>query len=320
MREHNPYEHRRCVSFVWLIICAVALFPQRTSGQIRDKLSSALIESLVSSHERQQSQGLRLFSCGEAPVLEPRREIARALADRGAPALPGLEFVLSSLERQGAKSRYFPVAEWLVLAYAKAAGPAAEARLREALTNPRLAPLALSLDNAIALSLGLTSYVSYIPERGDFLICRRREPRDALSRLILSLEQDDILGFESILSTRTRNVLSEALQVTPWESLRAQRWNAPLKTTTAVGYVFDVPGRWSEPEETLLGGGSSYDKSLVASSEFQLVASFKRGDGTDCGKRHLGFLRGEDGGMPSYLLDDSDILGLIATLGSCAGQ
>jgi hypothetical protein len=93
------------------------------------------------------------------------RKAAVALAQVGPAALPDIEKELDAIEQRGYESFG---ADWLELAYARIRGPAAYERLRKLEGDPKFGSDRLfgddsqrrTLDGAIALSLGLTSFVS----------------------------------------------------------------------------------------------------------------------------------------------------------------
>ncbi len=166
-----------------LVLLAVA----GAHGQAGSESPSALIRSL--SKERPKGQPIVVdFSCGliSGPLWE--RRTASELVQFGRTAVPDLDRAFDSVESRGWESSLYENAQWLYFAYARILGPAAAPRLQRMMHKPKLAHALRSLDDALALSLGLTSYVSGAAGPSPYLACRREQPRDALDKLIESLE------------------------------------------------------------------------------------------------------------------------------------
>ena len=147
-------------------------------GQLSTKSVTELSASLTSTEQQQNKLGV--VSCGVTQEVLRKRSVARELASRGEAALPELDRVLESIERDGEDSQFFDSSGWFLFAYARAQGPASVSRLMRMIRSPKLDSLHISLDRAMALSLGLTSYVSSGREAGRLIICRRQESKDAL--------------------------------------------------------------------------------------------------------------------------------------------
>jgi hypothetical protein len=167
----------------------VMLLAPCARGQLAMKSVPELISSLANTEQRQNAIGV--FGCGITQEFLRERSVARELASRGKAAVPELDRALGSLERDGEDSSFFDRTGWLLFAYARAQGPASVSTLMRMIRSPKLDSLHISLDRAIALSLGLTSYVSSGREGGPMFICRRPEPKDALDEFLLALERGD---------------------------------------------------------------------------------------------------------------------------------
>ena len=148
-------------------LAGVALLGLVTAGvgsaQTKEQSPADLIRFLTYQSDRPPSfaQEFGQLSCGsEDAEAHDSRAAAASLARLGASALPSLEGALDSIEKKGERSEFSSGAPWLLYAYAKIEGPAAFSRLRRMIARPRLNFFQAGLDNAIALSLGLTSYVS----------------------------------------------------------------------------------------------------------------------------------------------------------------
>ncbi len=80
---------------------------------------------------------------------------------------------------------------------------------------------------------------------------RYEEPRDVLDQLILAWERNDRPLLEASLAPGARAALNSLLAGTTWVGLRGELWPDRSGGGVALGYRFDISGRWSEPEETL---------------------------------------------------------------------
>jgi hypothetical protein len=173
---------------------------------------SDLIRFLTYQSDRPDKQlaEMGILSCG----ITGDREAAINLARQGPAALPDIERELDAIDRRDQEGLG---SSWLELAYARIEGPAGYERLRRMEQDPRLGSdrqfgddsARRTLDGAIALSLGLTSFVS-APGNGtpsgthseptlDFQCDRRADPRDALNRLIRAFERNDDFLFQASL-------------------------------------------------------------------------------------------------------------------------
>jgi len=170
---------------ILLLVGLWCLVVRSGSGQSTPKSAAELIASI--SHADHPQPELRLFTCGETEQVRSERQLARDLVRLGKLAIPDLDQALDSIERDGEASPLYSKAGWLLYAYVRIEGPQAAPRLVRLRISPTFTSLRLTLDYAGALSLNVTSYVSSFRPPGSVLICRRREPRDALDQLILSL-------------------------------------------------------------------------------------------------------------------------------------
>ncbi len=242
--------------------------------------------------------------------------MARELVRLGKAAVPDLEKALNSVEKLGMNSDYGWKASWLVLAYARIQGPTAAPRLRRMTRNQGLAPMRFAVDQAVALSLGLTSYITSDPGPQSDDLCKRLEPRDALNGLLYSLIQDDPALFEASLGTNSKRVLDRLLQDKSWEAFRRELWNDSRGSEGAMGYRFDVPGRWSVPQETLEEKVEYSPGSLGAAKTIVIDTRFTNRVGNDCGRQMIEF-RLVDRGRPTYEIDNADIEPVLRTIASC---
>jgi hypothetical protein len=276
---------------------------------------------LTSTEQRQNTNRAQIgvFSCGITQEVLRERSVARELASRGKTAVPELDRVLGSIERDGEDSPFFDRSGWFLFAYARAQGPLSVSRLVRMFGSPKLDSLHISLDRAIALSLGLTSYVSSDRESGQMIICRRHEPKDALDEFLLALERGDRSELESSLGPEARMALDHLLERKSWEAVHQELWPTSPSGQSGVGYLFDIRGRWSEPEETLEENRDEGDDPLTE-PEVALETQFKTSSGKDCAKDVVRFHKGSELGRPKYLVDNTKLGDLISSISICFTQ
>ncbi len=288
------------------------------AGQTKDQTASDLIRFLTYQNDRQE---VTAGTCGDfiASALQDRAA-ARALVSLGSVALPYLETAIDSIETRGPDSEFHYNASWLLLAYAKIRGPAAFPRLREMCGDPNFSDVSVGADSSVALSLGLTSYVSRWSEaidQGCGISDRRYpDPRYPMHNLILAWEKSDRAMLQATLGPNARVALHSLLNGRTWKAMRAQLWHAGNSAKLAVGYRFDVLGPWAQPFEML-----EDEKNLVGvryPKNPQLDTVFKDRLGKDCATYRVRF-RSKDR-SPNYLIDNSDIGGLLRVVSSCAAK
>jgi hypothetical protein len=268
------------------------------------------------------------FSCGSADA-EGRedRAAAASLVKLGSSAIPSLEGAFDSLEEQGRRSEFSTGAAWLFYAYAKIEGPTALLRLRRMISNPGLNFLQPSLDYAVALSLGLTSYVSssrQIPA-GEMIYCDGEMPRDTLDELVLAWERNNRSALEASLGPNARVALQSLLDKgRSWAAVRADLWRGKSGSDVAMGYRFDIAGRWAKPAETL--EQEQEEQAVVDVGRrpvnLQFDTLLKGSSGGDCGRHAIKFLRSQSTGsfVAKYLVDNSDLGDLLRSIAACAAR
>ncbi len=153
----------RGCSLVIIFPLAVGVFfcPSRGTSQTTRKTPAELVRSLSRDP---RSPGDGFFSCGIREEQRLERSIALELVAQDQAAVPELERALRSIERERDRSRFSANGGLLALAYAQIQEPAALPLLRRMLANPKGIGVSwLLLDDAVAVSLGITSYVSGSP-------------------------------------------------------------------------------------------------------------------------------------------------------------
>jgi len=281
-----------------------------------------------------------VFDCGAA-LGEARddRVITKSIVELGDSAVPALEEALSSFEAKGERPEVATKVGWLMLAFARIKGPSAFPVLHRMIGNPRLSDSALGIDNAIALAFGLTSYVSSFrgvalyafhpcavpnstattlsptpcvpPSRElpieSFRCDRGEEPRDALDRFVLAWETGNDLSLKASVGPTARSTSDRM------PGLKSAGRDVQL------GYRFLVPGRWSEPDETLDEERKWGDPTAnYTSSELETI--FTNSSGVDCGKIRLHFSPAAQNGRADqrYVIDNADVGNLLQLIAVCA--
>jgi len=275
-----------------------------------------LIKELTHQTPERASPGY--VGCGEDTS---DRLVARRLAQMGQAAVPALEEALASIERGGQTSHFARGAYWVLASYAKIEGPASDPRLRRMAADPKFAFLSLGLDSAIALEQSITSHVSESQTLANVLDCiRPQEPRDALNQLILAWERGDRLWFEASLGPQAKDSLKALLKGKTWVKMRASFWKNRPSSSVALGYRFNDAGRWGEPRETL-DIDREYPLGNIGPQSPRIETLLKTSSGGDCGKVWVEIVlapTGKRGPALAYLVDNSDLPGLLRAITSCA--
>ncbi len=260
-----------------------------------------------------QSDGPVIFSCGRQRAEdEKNRPVADALVKFGDSAVPDLEEAFNSIEERGQESPFAYNSEWLLEAYVRIRRSAAYAPLQRMRRNPKLVFLQWALDHSTALSFGLTSYVSSSGMLVKSFSCNGIiAPRELLDQLVLAWERNDRRWVERSLAPSARAALSSLLDGRTWGRMRGELWPRQTGNEVAVGYRFDTPGWWSEPPQPI-----ALDERGRLNPEID--TTFTNSVGRDCGKLLVKFLKTDEGSMPSYLIDNSDLKDLLQLIGSCA--
>ena len=307
----------RCCAIVlpaiWSLIASNVL------GQTRERTPAELIGLLTYQSGRDADPDIAAFTCGTlVREATANRAIARSLAMLGSAALPDIEAALSSVRQRGQQSEFWIGSDWLLFAYAKISGPKAYPQLRMMIEDPPSQSLGHALDVGIAISLGLTSYVSSTGLPTDVL-CRAQEPRDSLDRVILAWDSGDRPTLERNLGPNGKVALEELLKGKSWAALRAEFGLGSYLGSMAVGYRLKTVNRWSESEETLEQPRATVDFAKDPLDP-ELDTLFTDSSGLDCGSHRVRFVtpRRTAAPAPPYLIDNRDLRDLLGRISSCA--
>jgi hypothetical protein len=295
------------------------LAASNADSQVQDRSPSDLVRFLTYQSGRYKKPMLGLVSslCRiDQDGLEDRAA-AKSLIGFGAVSVPPIEDVFDALDKGRRETDLGLNFGWLVYAYARIKGPAAYPRLWRMAAKPEFEDFQVTLDDSIALAFGLTSYVSSFRRPMAIIHCRPPQPREALDHLILAWERGDRSWLEAHLGPQGKAALASLLQSRNWAQMRAELWTTPSGVGVAVGYRFEIPNEWSEPQMLL------EDLNAVSEDKPEIRTRFKSGSGAECGAENVRFVRtpGEAGGaLPGYLVDNSDLAGLLRRIASCAAS
>jgi len=250
------------------------------------------------TYDREAAMGFSQ-GCRKPPHFDEAEKILSGLSVRD------LEGEIDVIERRGYAGE---VAQWIWLEYARVKGAGAFQRLREIEQNPAFGSdqqfgddsVRRELDSALALSLGLTSYVSSSPD--DHLaahvryICSPPEGhRDALDDFLRAFERDDELSFKRSLGSDAYIALGSLLKGTQWNQLWAAMLRDKRPGDFAIGY---------ELVSTRL--------------DTTFSVRFKSSSGADCGSYQVKFIPTARGiSSAPFLVDNSDLGGLLQVIATC---
>jgi hypothetical protein len=173
------------------------LFGIAASGQTQDRSPDELIQFLTGQSRQSKAQILGLFNCGVDQTAREDREAVRLLINHGSAAAPKLELFLDWLS--SSQANIVPNVPLLLSSYAQIEGSASFPFLWKLHTSANFHQLDSALDDSIALSFGLTSYISTSQEPGLIIQCRDQQPRDALDLLIRSWQSGNREWLEASL-------------------------------------------------------------------------------------------------------------------------
>ena len=304
----RPFELTRVIALTALLVGA------SSQAQSSAPTASDLIRLLNHETDYQQNKA-PTTGCG---AVSGDRHVAESLARIGKDALPDINRALNPQGGSNSLGRPLSPAYWVPVALAKIEGADAFPQLRAMLVRREFQDLDRALDDAIALSLGITSYVSASLEAAPtFEGGRAGEPRLTLNRLVLGWERNDRAMMESSLGPRARAALSSMLRTTSWEGLRTRLGTGAPRQNAAVGYLLRTHGRWAEPYEPL-----EETRREVTADRLNPVIGVRLIDssGRGCGTYLVDFINAPTLGDLGYLVNNANIGDLLRLIGSCAGR
>lgn len=283
-------------------------------GQSTDGSPADLINLLTQPAHLSESI---FFSCGQAWAdYQRNRKLADALVKHGASALPDIERALDAIGNYSEKSKFAVNAQWLLEAYARIKGPSAFPSLRAMSDNRHFAFLQFALDNSIATSLGLTSFLSASRLLGVPRSCNPiEEPRDTLDQFVVAWVRGDRQYLEATLGPEAKAALQSLIGNRTWTSMRAAMWRGKSVHNVAVGYRFETSGWWSEREQPLQ---VRLDTRSPVNPDVDTV--FTNALGVECGRRRVRFVKTGEVIRVSYVIDTADPEDLLRLITSCAAK
>lgn len=245
------------------------------------------------------------------------------MGDAALPAIAkGLDVLL---ERQD--PRNLCGAEWFLYAFARIRGAAAYPRLTELLVSPQLRPLNRQIENAMVVSLGLTSLVSALDvpgqEPGDTLAALAfakadgyRVPQSSLDLFLLGWIQGRDGLIEESLSPVAREGFRRLRSSPAWDGLRYPAALDERRSILGVGYKLSLPGGMVDlPGVNSLRLNEPHSRNISGRAEFY-------SNGKSCGEHTLHFLdvagSSQSPGLKwHFVIDNSDIEALLNSLKKC---
>jgi len=299
---------------------------------LRVALVTSLGAAALSAQTSQSAEGLvasltRQKACTTSAYTTPHEmRLAMALLALGDAALPaiakGLDVLLEHQNPRGLCG-----AEWFLYVFARLRGAEAYPRLTELLVSPQLRPLHRQIENAMVVSLGLTSLVSALDvpgqEPGDTLAGLAyaqadgyKVPQGSLDLFLLGWIQGRDGLIEESLSPVAREGFRRLRSSPAWDRLRYPAALDERRSILGVGYklslpsgMVDLPGSYSplrlEP----------HDRRVSGRAEFY-------SNGKSCAEHTLHFLDVAGTSQSpdlkwQYVIDNSDIEALLNSLKKC---
>lgn len=252
------------------------------------------------------------FSCGG---FNADLAAAKSLLKFGADADSQLEKEIALIE-DGVWNRG---AGWLLLVYANLTKQSGYNRLIRMKRNSKLAVSQNQLDDALAVSLSLTDYVSSSETLGRQYRCRPEEPRDALNQLILAWLRNDREWLEGSLSPQAVEAFRSAIGSQTWSQFRSSLLPHGADSA-AIGYRFR-DDQWASSPYLTLSEHKSPLTSARAATPMTLISDFRTRAGTSCGDYQLTFVKdrlGSNQRHNQYLVDNADLVELLTLVSRCA--
>jgi hypothetical protein len=292
-----------------------SLWGQKPSSLDLDRLSPSQLVKLVTYQNRAEDFDGTLNCVATGPAKRDQEAIER-LVSLGERSVSALEEEFGAISKKGDNAQYSKNTALLLYAYARIRGARAFPLLRDMDLSQRFSFAAVPLDGAIAVALGLTSYLSIAhPSLRVLVECQGQQPRDALDQMVVAWERGDLLWFETGLGETAARAV--AVNDEDWQAFRRTFWrDAP---NAAIGYKFQVPGNLSEPSMR------TPIQARVPNGEekFDVDTAFYDRNGRNCGHMMIEFIQSATPKPPGYLryaVDNSNIADVLQLISACARQ
>jgi hypothetical protein len=222
-----------------------SLLGQKPSNLDLSRLSPSQLVKFVTYQNRSEAFDGAIECVPTSPSQKRDQEVIDRLVSLGERSGPAIEEEFAAVSKKGENGRYTPNIQQLFYAYAKVRGPRAFPRLREMELSQQFSFVTGTLDGAIAVALGMTSYLSIAHSSARIVVaCLGQQPRDALDQMIVAWERGDRLWFETSLGETAARAVA-VKDDDEWQAFRRTFWqDDPI---AAVGYKFQVPANLSEP-------------------------------------------------------------------------
>ena len=292
---------------------------QRTSALIFVVLSARLavgqsIDAAIAFQSfKDQFQRDPRVGCGS---IVHEAALAKSLVQIGPPLLPLIEREFQRASAPGSNLGFVSV--WLEPIYAKIVGSPAFSVLKQRETSSGDGTKRRNLDRALAVSLGITSYVSDTRMAIREISCiRGAGPRSALDQLIVGWLQADLKWLEAALGPVAKTSLQQLILREHWELLRAKLMKGG-GSPIAIGFKFNIPNAWriAEPALESTEAADSFEE-LPDRSTLAIETVFYGSNGVRCGAMPITFNKIDDNMLSTHQVDSMDIEQLLRLLSTC---
>ena len=278
------------------------LLGQRPSNLDLDRLSPSQLVKFVTYQNRSDIFDPTLNCIATGPAKRDQEAIER-LVSLGERSVPALEQEFGAISNKRDDAQYSKNTALLLYAYARIRGAGAFPRLRKMDLSQHFSFAIVSLDGAIAVALGLTSYLSIAhPSLRVLVNCEGQQPSDALGQMIVAWERGDRLWFETSLGETAAHGVG--VKDHDWQAFRRTLWrDVP---NAAVGYKLPIQAHVSNDEK-----------------HFDLETAFYDRNGQNCGHMSINFVQSATPQPPAYLryvVDNPNIVEVLRLISACARQ
>lgn len=301
------------VLWVGASLLAVATLPGQTTGLRPEEIVQRLTDLRMRPGDYATSLGLS--SCGD----DGRdRELAAALVGQGEAAAKVLAVALQEVleGRRGTFNLH-----WLTDAYATLKGAGSLPLLRRLAADGRFSAHTAALDCSMAISLGLSSWVTLSLPAVSVIRCQGAEPRDGLNQLILAWIHGDKGEVLAALGPNAAAGLETTIGHGTWARFRDELGAADEGSRAAIGYQL-MELRPVVVPELRLPGRPDQPSRLDILGALESRVRFANELDADCATVRVEFVvLGHLGGAPSRVLVNSrDLRDILRSISRCASS
>lgn len=294
-----------------------SLFGQKPSSSDLNRLSPSQLVKFVTYQNRSDAYDGTLTCIADSPAKKKDQEAIERLVSFGERSAPALEQEFDAISKKGGDGQHTPNLQQLFYVYARIRGARAFPLLRDMELRPNLGSETVSIDGAIAVALGLTSYLSIAhPSLRVLVDCQGQQPRDALDQMIVSWERGDPLWFETSLGENAARAVA-VKDDEEWRAFRRAFWRD--SPNAAIGYKFQVPGSLSDSSMLIPF------QARVPNDErkLDLDTAFYDRNGRNCGHMMIKLIQEATPKPPGYLryvVDNPNVAEVLQLISACARQ